>query len=200
MQPLVLQYRRQVQPSEQTLRTALQWAVCTIHSQVLISEREFARYYYWGILPRTLPKLRHRALADIQNLPLNYSQFRRLSIERKLNYLVSSIHGLGYAKAAFALACSREADIGCLDSHMAQRHGLVSPTGRVRSTWYSARQYLSDCSKAWGDWRYSGRKQWREYAAMDNSAGRRTRQYAHEAYFQAVGVRTIGQKELPLWV
>jgi len=183
-------YKRELgerEPSLDRLRIALNWAVCTVHSQVATSEREFERYHYDGILPATLPKMRHRALADIRAFcdALDWEKFRRASLARQLDAIVGRVHGLGYAKVAFAPDFALLHDVACIDIWMArQRLGLPRAPN-----WKNAKHYLSVVRQAFGKIEGSGREQWAHYQRV-NRAFRRSN---HAVVFQAMGVRTEQQ-------
>lgn len=184
------QYRKQARaiPLEHKLLAGLVWAICTVHCQVSASETEFTRYWNLGELPKTLPQMRHKAISSARRFcdNVSYQRFARLSVENKLETIVSNVHGLSYAKAAFALASVGDANLGCIDVLIARERGVG------RRTWTSAKDYLATLSLLYGKWQGSGDKQWNEYWRL-NKAFRRSN---HACVFDAIGVKTEGQQRL----
>ena len=178
-------------PTRERFRAALCWAVCTVHSSVKISEREFAAYYNGGQLPRSLPKMKHRALSDVEKWldTLDFDRYRDLPTAEMLDGIVNNVKGLSYAKAAFALDTAMLANIACLDVWM-----IRSKLGLDRApSWRNVDHYLDLVQQAFGKVDGSGSLQWKEYYRI-NRAFRST---SHAVVFAAMGVET--ERQLTFW-
>jgi len=155
--------RSRAEPCDaERLRRALHWATFTVHTMVLTAERDYAHWASTGTLrSRSLGNMRTRALADVDAFcdRLQWRTFERLTVRDKIQTICNSVHGLGYAKVAFALTCAGLADIACLDVH-ALRRMLGRSTPR---RWANAGQYLDDVRQAFGCVRGSGKRQWTAY-------------------------------------
>lgn len=176
--------------TRERLYRGLVWAICHVHNQVSTGESEYVRWVDHGILPSTLPRVRHRAIRDAHT----YSQvvdlhtFARWSTERKIDDIVRHVHGLSYAKATFALTCLGVIDVACIDVHLGRKYG-------VKTSWSNARRYLDTVKAIYGRVHGSGRKQWNDYWHTVR-AFRRT---SHAPFFRSIGVTTF-DKQLTLEV
>lgn len=181
-------------PTPERLRAGLCWAVCTVHSSVRISEREFEAYWYHGRLPRSLPTMRTRALADVERFMnrLDFQHFLSLSLSSQLTSIVQSVHGLSYAKAAFALDCSRVANVACLDVWMVRTRLHLDRA----PNWRNAEHYLDLVEQAFGCREGSGTLQWKAFMELPTAF----RSTNHEVVFRAMGVETERQLTMELEV
>lgn len=185
------QLRQLGQPNQERLRIALRWAICSVHTPIKLHESEFASYQWYGRYPSYLRNRKKRALIDAERFVnnLDWDAFLALDLEAKIEFIVKSIFGLGYAKTALALDCAQIEDIACLDIWIARARLGV---GKRIPTFRNAKQYLGLVEQAFGSVSGSGIKQWYEFYRIVPAF----RQTNHAIMFQAMGVET--ERQLPL--
>ena len=167
------------------------WGVFTVHCGVLASERDFDHYMRTGTLRNPMMATRRwRAIGDVNAFvgALDFERWLRRPLGRRIQSIVDNVHGLGYAKTAFALTCGGFADVPCLDVW-----ALRVKLGVETRAWRNVRAYLNDCNLAF---KGSARNQWAFYWHLNNGAGRAFRRTSHAPVFAWLGVDTERQGKL----
>src|SRR6266498_830105 len=134
---------RALEPDRERLRRALIWGVFTVYCSVAASERDFDHFMRTGTFRnRQLATRRWRAIGDVNAYVagLDFDKWVRRSTARKIQGIVNNVHGLGYAKASFALTCGGFADVPCLDVW-----ALRVRLGVEKRAWRNVEAYLRDC-------------------------------------------------------
>lgn len=153
------------------IRRGIVFASFTIQTATELAERDYAKWIATSrprdVRDAGIPRLaarRNRTIADIHAVPDRdlVALVHRAEPDR-IRYLVDRVHGIGIAKASFALACSGIGITGCIDGRLIRKHidhvalraaGYVNgraPYAIERGTDQGLRLYLTACAALWPD-------------------------------------------------